>query len=400
MLADKRSLLVYGLERGFTVALGVFIALVILEGTGRVAMGFEPLPRWAQEFNSQVGYELRPFHEYTYTSTRGEFDMVVRHNSRGLHDVEHTLAKPDHVYRILILADSYGHAREVPLEINFARQLESLLSEQAPPEVTFEVINAGHFGLSTTQEYLYYRVEGRRYDPDLVLLGFYVGNDVVDNYAPLCTRWNTSQTMKFPYFTPDGVLHQPGMAAQRRMLSWLRQNLYTVHTLVEVVEGSTQVDHVTVGGTDAPVDNVLRVPMGIYLPPDAEWEQGWQVTGMALQALKTAVEADGKRFSVFVIPDRRQVIDAEWQAVLATAGEPDEVRLDREQPTQRIMALLEAQAIPALSLLEPFRAANERLYFEVDGHFTPAGHTITAQVLAEWLRESGLLAGAESGSAM
>ena len=54
-----------------------------------------------------------------------------------------------------------------------------------------------------------------------------------------------------------------------------------------------------------------------------------------------------------------------------------------------MLDLLAARHIPALSLLEPFRAADERLYFEIDGHFNAAGHRLTAETLAAWLNDGG-----------
>jgi hypothetical protein len=383
----SRSRRVSCLGRALGLAFGVIAALILIELAGRLVMGFAPLPGWAQDFNNRVGYELRPHEKYLYVSQSGEFENEVQNNARGLHDVEHPLAKPDGVYRILILADSYAQAREVPLAVNFARQLETLLNASAPDGVTFEVINAGHFGLGTTQEYLYYTTEGRRYDPDLVLLGFYVGNDVIDNHAPLIRAWNDIETVEFPYFSPDGHLHQPGLAVQRRVLSWLRQNVYLVNTLA----GGPPPERVEVGDPNAITERALRVPMGVYQPPDATWQDAWAVTDHALGVLQTAVEQDGRTLAVFVIPDRRQIYDTEWAATLAKLPDLDPASLDRERPTRAALDLLAARHIPALSLLEPFRAADVRLYFEIDGHFNAAGHRLTAETLAAWLRAAGLI---------
>ena len=207
----------------------------------------------------------------------------------------------------------------MPLDVNFARQLETRLNASAPDGVTFEVINAGHFGLGTTQEYLYYATEGRRYDPDLVLLGFYVGNDVIDNHAPLIRAWNDIETVDFPYFSPDGTLHQPGMAVRRRVLSWLRQNVYLVNTLA----GGPPPERVEVGDPNTITERALRVPMGVYQPPDATWQAAWAVTDHALGVLQTAVEQDGRTLAVFVIPDRREIYDADWQSTLAKLPDLD-----------------------------------------------------------------------------
>jgi hypothetical protein len=380
------------LGRVLALGFGLVLALAVIEIAGRVALGFEPLPGWAQDFYSRVGYELRPHEEYTYASRDGEFENEVRTNARGLHDVEHALDKPPGAFRILILSDSYGQAREVPLEANFARRLEAALDEDAPAGRTFEVINAGQFGLGTTQEYLYYTVEGRRYDPDLVLVGFYAGNDVVDNHAPLIKAWNDVPTVEFPTFSPDGALHQPGMATGRRILTWLRQNTTLGHLAARALGEGGSADRVEVGSADEVSAGVLRVPMGVYLPPDTTWEDAWAVTDHAFAELKRAVEADGARLGVFLIPDRRQVYDADWATTLDRLPDLDPAALDRDRPTDTAVALLAAQDIPALNLLEPFRVASERLYFPGDGHFTPAGHALTAQLLASWLGEAGLIA--------
>ena len=389
--AARRSRGVTWIARGLALAFGVLLALALVELLGRVALAFEPLPGWAQDFNNRVGYELRPGETYTYASLSGEFENEVRHNDRGLHDVEHTLAKPDGVRRILILSDSFGHAREVPLEQNFARQLEARLNRDAPAGTRYEVINLGHYGLGTTQEYLAYRHEGRRYQPDLVLLGFYVGNDVLDNHASLTAAWNATEGVEAPYYAPDGTLHQPGMAARRRVLSWLRQNLFLVHTLA----GGLPPDRVEVGDPGAVTERALRVPMGVYLPPDETWQQAWDITGHALAQLQQAVEDAGARLGLFVIPDRRQIYDDDWEATLIRLPDLDPAALDRLRPTGSILALAAQTGIPALDLLEPFQAADERLYFPIDGHFNPAGHSLTADQLAGWLRASGLLEASE-----
>ncbi len=381
------------LGRSLALVIGLFCAAALIEIAGRIVFGFEPLPGWAQDFNNRVGYELRPHEQYVYASRSGEFENLVVNNSRGLHDVEHDRAKPAGVLRVLILSDSYGQAREVPLETNFARQLEALLNESAPPGITVEVINAGHFGLGTTQEYLYYTVEGRRYDPDLVLLGFYVGNDVVDNHAPLIKAWNGVDTVDFPYFSPDGTLHQPGMQTRRRVLSWLRHNVYLVNAVSGAVADTGTPDRVEVGDPDTTTQQALRVPMGVYLPPDDTWAAAWTVTDHALAQLQAAVTGDGARFGVFVIPDRRQVYDGDWDATLARLPDLDPAALDRERPTRSVLALLAARDIPALNLLEPFSLSSTRLYYPVDGHFNPAGHALTADLLAHWVRDSGLVFG-------
>ena len=256
--------------------------------------------------------------------------------------------------------------------------------------MAFEVINLGHYGLGTTQVYLTYRHEGRRYQPDLVLLGFYVGNDVLDNHASLTAAWNATEGVEAPYYAPDGTLHQPGMAARRRVLSWLRQNLYTVNTLSRLIGGTGQPARVEVGGETISPD-ALRVPMGVYALPDDTCGGTPGTSPRTRWPCWTRPYRPMGRLAAFIIPDRRQIYDADWQATLDALPDLDPDALDRDRPTDAALALFEAQGVPALNLLDPFRAAGERLYYPVDGHFNPAGHALTADLLADWLRAEALV---------
>ena len=46
----------------------------------------------------------------------------------------------------------------------------------------WEIINTGVVGWGNDQEYLFLIDEGLRYEPDIVLLAFYTGNDMTDNH--------------------------------------------------------------------------------------------------------------------------------------------------------------------------------------------------------------------------
>ncbi len=68
----------------------------------------------------------------------------------------------------------------MPMGKSYPRQLERILNERARRRgdpTHYEVINAGVIGYATEQEAAYLRVEGGRFDPDLVLLAYYPVND-------------------------------------------------------------------------------------------------------------------------------------------------------------------------------------------------------------------------------
>lgn len=92
----------------------------------------------------------------------------VRTNSMGIRtDREFTIAYPEDVAaRIVVIGDSYTWGERVRNGETYADRLAELL-----PGV--EVINLGVHGYGTDQQFLYLREFGLRFDPDLVILGFF-----------------------------------------------------------------------------------------------------------------------------------------------------------------------------------------------------------------------------------
>jgi len=85
-------------------------------------------------------------------------------NSRGLRGAEeHSYARRTGRKRLLVLGDSFAFGEEVRDEETFSAQLERLIPG-------LEVINMGVGGYGDDQMLLYLKEEGRRYNPDMVLL--------------------------------------------------------------------------------------------------------------------------------------------------------------------------------------------------------------------------------------
>jgi lysophospholipase L1-like esterase len=125
-------------------------------------------------FHPLLGWEKLPGAVDEYD--RDDFHVVERINSRGLRDVERDYPARG-AYRVLALGDSFVEGYTVELEETVTRQLEARLTRPGCP---VEVVNGGTAGYGTDQEWLFFREEGRRYEPRLVLLFFFY-NDVDSN---------------------------------------------------------------------------------------------------------------------------------------------------------------------------------------------------------------------------
>jgi hypothetical protein len=163
---------------------------------------------------------IRANAEFRHTSVDGAWTFAT--NSRGLRDSrEFPYAKPAGTLRVIALGDSHTQGYEVRQSATFGAVLERYLRHRG---VRAEVLNAGVSGFSTAEELAYLENEGYRYQPDVVVLGFYA-NDFEDN-------------LKAGLFAlKDGALvvvkrsHVPGVAVQNVIYAlpgvrWLSENSY------------------------------------------------------------------------------------------------------------------------------------------------------------------------------
>ncbi len=156
------------------VLLSVVATLAVCEGLLRV-FGAGVLPRPDLYLNDpDVGKRMRP------GWTGDEFEAPVAINSKGLRNPEIPYEKPANTYRILALGDSWTFGFRMNEPDAYPRQLERILQANAAARGDtrhIEVINAGVVGYSTDQEAAYLKVEGWKYQPDLVLVNYYPVND-------------------------------------------------------------------------------------------------------------------------------------------------------------------------------------------------------------------------------
>jgi len=92
----------------------------------------------------------------------------IRTNSHGMrNDQDFPLEPENNRKRLLIIGDSYSFGHGVSNEDTYAYQLASLLPE-------WDIMNLSVSATGTDQQYIMYEKYGEVFQPDVVLLGFYV----------------------------------------------------------------------------------------------------------------------------------------------------------------------------------------------------------------------------------
>ena len=120
---------------------------------------------------------FRPHAEFTLaydSNPRGYFDegngLTYRLNGHGFRGREVPKEKPEGVFRIMVVGDSFTFGEGVRLEDTFVVGMERILRAEVGENV--EVQNFGLGAWGTRSEYHYLVKEGLSFDPDLVVVIF------------------------------------------------------------------------------------------------------------------------------------------------------------------------------------------------------------------------------------
>jgi hypothetical protein len=304
-LSRTRRLLANGLLALTSTAVG----LAGVEGAARVARRYQKGGKEQRtrlqytEYDPLLGWKHQPGARARYE--RREYTTDVAINSRGLRDRERTYEPPPGAFRVLALGDSFVEGFTVPFEDSVTQVLERAMARDGCPA---EVINGGTVGYSTDQQFLFYREEGHRYAPQVVLLFFYY-NDILYNATPtniqlpkplLSFKGGAVQVVNFPVprRPPDPpVAEGPEPEVKGSVaLDWIGERVERSHPRAYNLAARAGLWPPTRPLTMSPE---LRVYMR---KPPADVRHGWNMTRRILQTLALEAWGRGSRMAIAYIP--------------------------------------------------------------------------------------------------
>jgi len=252
--------------------------------------------------------------------------VEIRINSKGLREREIAYERSAGTYRVLFLGDSLTLGWGVPFERTFPKLLGPALSAATGRPV--EVINAGVGNYNTVQEWAYFETEGIKYDPDHVMLLYFI-NDA----------------------EPTPAYHAAALQESSMLLVFSWSRLTRLMTRLGLRQ------------------DFLAYYAGLY----ADSSAGWRASKEALRHLDAAARADGRRFTVFVCPELR-----------VFKGSYPFLAQHRE-----ILAYLTAEGIEHMDLLPLFRerpeSESEFWVSKGDSHPNALGHRVIADAVATFV---------------
>jgi hypothetical protein len=349
--------------------------LACLLTLGAIELGltiFHPVPF---SIESNMYYEADPYTGFGLKPGGvGHFQMGIPAvaNSDGQRDVEVPLKKPPGVFRILVLGDSFTVGTNVRQEEAYAKGLERRLKSVYGPRI--QVVNSAVGGWQPIQYAEYYEHYGYRFEPDLILVGFFVGNDAYDDltsieqlYTAILGHRVSREAAARPLIKLQVFLYDHSNLARL----WLNQGPVESETFTRMQCSDFSEQYLAI--QKARKSNHLRYSNKLR-----------DKAQIAVNHIARIKELAGDSVPVIValLPDENQVNQA-LQARVFDAREIPEY--DFKMPQSMLVEMFHEIGIPTIDLL-PAMLADQRCLYMNDTHWTPEGQELAASVIFEKLK--------------
>jgi len=335
---------------------------------------------------------LTPDLRYT-TFVTDDLGLIVRGKSND----------PDpNATRVMFLGDSFIEGVQIPPTANMSVLAENLLN--AAGDGTYQSINLGVSAYSPVQYYLTYKLFAPTFDPAIVVVGVFIGNDFKDSTRLHEDGWITTDDAGLPVAIHPRM--EEGMvmvnpAAEPVPASSLKSTIVSPdlwhHGLINTVffagyrpycEGRQRAQQRA--ALDAAYeDRLAKIGdssglLTVDVPDQAEIDS-WSYLRDDLDLLVHQVEADGRRLVIVIIPDYRQ-IPGQGMGLRSAEALPTQVAVWSDAPQRYLNDYCQSRGLTCVDLLPLFEEhseADEQIYWSNDVHLTERGHELAAQAIAE-----------------
>ena len=319
------------------------------------------------QYDPDLGFRVRPYTGET--------------NQYGFNDKDYPLRREPGTFRILVLGDSFGWSGN--RDGNYTALLEDRLNG-APNKTKVEVINASVPMTHTGEQLSMLKKYGLQFEPDLVVLGFFTGNDFIDA-DPNRKRIVVNDT----YVDIDkrhaiSLFGYP-IIRRTRLLLFLQQK----YTVFREQLRNRPADPAAAVGTFSE-ETFLSIEKSrmefCNLKTPQRYAPNIEFIFQSLREMRDILKARGIPLLVAIFPDEFQVEDQLSSAVINKFN-LDRNDYDLELMQKDLRAFLESENIPYVDMLERFREAGKResLYLLRDTHWNSAGNHLAAAILEERL---------------
>ncbi len=296
-------------------------------------LGLLPVP-------NQEGFYLYPgVYNYTYTNDASARRITSKDKAANYNKT------------VMLIGDSFTYGIGVNDHETFAYQLQDKLKSNG-----VQIVNCGTPGKGTDYALKYYKVFKEEVKPDVVIYMSHF-NDLQDNFREYYYERNGSTTLKEKKF--DAAFYSRKKSISKsKVYRWFSRNSHLFSLVKSFVVTVMMPAHV------------------IAYEEDFENKDANDFTNLILDNLQSELEKDSVEFHTFYIPHENDMKE------LKTANK-------LRGPESFFKNYCETNGVAYKSFTDEMVNRNqniEELYLE-EGHWTPKGHALAADILFEYLKE-------------
>lgn len=378
-----------------TIRLGV-ILVIAFAGVEFLMIVTDPfLFKGRFESDPDMGVRLRSY----YPNGVGRFgfgDDGTLTNRFGFNDQDYPLEKAPGTFRIVVVGDSFGWAGGV--EGNYTALLEKMFATRDGAH-RIEVINTGYPGTHTGEQLTMLKKFALQYNPDLVVLGFYAGNDffeadpnrkrlVINKYFYDIDRHREVRLFGYPIIFRSRIwLFLKGNYEAKKNAESVRREADARALASGQPAGQPLATGTLPQETFYEVHRLL-LQFNDKRTPAARFSANIKYIFDSINSMNELLKSRGIKFAVAIYPDEIQVNEDQFNSVLQRFNlNKDSYDLDRAQNLLR--PFLTAQGIPYIDFLDRFRIEGKQrdLYLFHNTHWNGNGNQLAAQMLFEYLTQ-------------
>jgi hypothetical protein len=341
------------------------------------------------ENDPDMGFKCRAYYP-TGWGLHGHGDDGTLTNRFGFSARDYSLQKTPGTFRIVVVGDSFGWAGG--LADNYTAMLERRF-EARDGAHKIDVINTGYPGTQTAEQLIMLKKFGLQYNPDLVILGFFAGNDFFDGVP------NRKRIVVNKYFFDIDKrydLRVLGCPIIPRSRLWLfLKNKFESDAIDAAAKREGQ-EWARATGEPEPFQNIpadtyfrlQRARLELFNRTTSTDAFGANIAYIfkAIDEMNELLKSKGIKFVVAIYPDEFQVSSAKFESLVEHFGLKKEA-YDLDLPQNLLKKFLDSKDIAYLDMLDRFRAEESRreLYLYKNTHWNNAGNDLAAELLFQYL---------------
>jgi hypothetical protein len=312
---------------------------------------------------------------------------AVHISNQGLRDRAFGPKAPDE-FRILLLGDSFTFGKGVSFDDTIGQHLERLANAKgAGARIT--VINGGTEGYGPWQERILLRERGFPLQPDMVILQVFPANDIDNTLG----RFDRRLRRYDPWAQQDQKNRRNSGSLTVLAHEWLRRHS-GLYNAVARATGDAAPLLSAIGALRIVPPDPNTIAYGndalYWLEPDRrdwypELVEGERLMEDDILAIRDDCRRRGIAFYAYTMPVRDTYCDAYWEGWMRMTNEAD--TYERGKSERILEAFYARETIDRIDVPGAIRNNADpcSLYFEYDGHLTPAGSRVVAESIADHL---------------